>query len=108
MWPSDVIFSPEGQRLYSFCGLSTKGTPDGIKVWDCRSAKLIMVFPGSDGWLTGMAMRPDGKQIASADKDGTITLWDASRGHRVDRWAAPWPSVLMERHSLTRAAARLF
>jgi Flp pilus assembly protein TadD len=32
-------------------------------------------------------MSPDGKRLASADKDGNITFWDAPSGRRVDRWA---------------------
>src|SRR5262249_41935830 len=88
MWPSNVVFSPDGQLLYSFCGHSTSGTPDGIEVWDWRSGKQRGTFPGSEGRLRAMAMSPDGKRLAISDKDGNITLWDAPGGHRVDRWAA--------------------
>jgi WD40 repeat protein/serine/threonine protein kinase len=87
-YPSDLSFSPDGQHLYYFSGFSHGGTPEGIKGWDWRSAKQVLAFPGSAGWLTGMAMSPDGKCIASADKNGNITLWDASSGRRLHRWAA--------------------
>jgi tetratricopeptide (TPR) repeat protein len=87
-YPSDLSFSPDGQHLYYFSGFSHGGTPEGIKGWDWRSAKQVLAFTGSAGWLTGMTMSPDGNCIASADKDGNITLWDAPSGRRLDRWAA--------------------
>jgi WD40 repeat protein/serine/threonine protein kinase len=87
MWLSDVKFSPNGRKLYSFAGHSTTGTPEGIRVWDLENPKQTVVLPGSEGWLTCMDVSADGKRIASSDKDGHITLWDASTGLR-DRWAA--------------------
>jgi WD40 repeat protein/serine/threonine protein kinase len=88
MWPSNVIFSPDAQLLYSFCGHSGSGTPAGIDVWDWRSDKQRATLPGSEGRFRALAMSPDGKRLATSDKDGHITLWDAPSGRRLDRWAA--------------------
>jgi WD40 repeat protein/serine/threonine protein kinase len=86
-WLSDVIFNADGQVLYSFSGWSTNGAPDGIKLWDWHRTQQVRVFPDSAGWLIGMAMSPDKKRIASADRKGTITFWDAVSGRRLERWA---------------------
>ena len=40
---------------------------------------------GHEGKVTGVAFSPDGSFLVSGSEDGTVRLWDVSRGHEVQR-----------------------
>src|SRR5260370_26877178 len=56
----------------------------------------LQVAPSACSWLL-LAFDPSGRWLASADGDGTITLWDAASGLPVRSWSA-------EAHVLAMAA----
>lgn len=56
----------------------------------------LQVAPSS-GWWSLLAFDPSGRWLASADGDGTITLWDVASGLPVRSWSA-------EAHVLAMAA----
>jgi eukaryotic-like serine/threonine-protein kinase len=47
----------------------------------------LQVAP-SAGWWSMLALDPSGRWLASADGDGTITLWDVASGLPVRSWSA--------------------
>lgn len=56
--------------------------PDGITLWrvveDKKSLEAAGLFQGHVGKVTVIAPSPDGKLIASADKDGVVRIWNPS------------------------------
>lgn len=74
---TDLIFSPDGQRLYSLC--YQDGT---IRAWDVESgANLWMIESTFNQNISAMALSLDGSRIAtSANTDSALRLWDAATG----------------------------
>lgn len=74
---------PDGSQLV------TGGSDYTVRVWDVTSAKQLRVFQGhqsrrpggptTDYGVTAVAVRPDGKQIASGSDDGAMRLWDLNQ-----------------------------
>ena len=51
-------------------------------MWDAASGKPVAVLKGDTGWLTAVAVSPDGSRIATARHDGTALLWIARESAR--------------------------
>lgn len=75
---TSMAFTPDGGTLFS-------GNDDGnrIRVWDVGSRALTDTLEANRGWVGAVAMRPDGRVLASGGEDGTIILWDVARRARV-------------------------
>ncbi|MGE3804822.1 MAG: PQQ-binding-like beta-propeller repeat protein [Gemmataceae bacterium] len=66
-----VVFSPDGRLLFS------GGTDGLIRVWTARSgAGLEPLVPGG-GRVRRLAFASNGKQLASAQADGSIVVWNS-------------------------------
>jgi WD40 repeat protein len=77
-----LAFSPDGARLAAGCA-------DG-RVWllDWKRGTRILDAALHRGEVTAVAIRPDGKELASAGRrDHTLRLWDLARA---------WPRVVAE------------
>jgi WD40 repeat protein len=56
-----------------------------VKLWDARTGKPKLAFPGSEAQVTALAYSPDGRHVAVSGGDGdpTIRVWEASSGKQV-------------------------
>jgi hypothetical protein len=68
---SELIFSKDGQRLYSASGDQT------IRIWDIGQHQCLATLRGSNNEVLGLALSPDGTTLASACKDGVVSFWRA-------------------------------
>ncbi len=76
-WFSGIAFSPDGKTLFSGGG----GEPS-IRFWDVSTGKPARapLKPESGVFGDSIALRWDGRILAAAADDGTITIWDVAAG----------------------------
>jgi eukaryotic-like serine/threonine-protein kinase len=71
---SGVAFTPDGRRLVA-AGLV-------VRVWDAATGHEILTLPARKRWSTmptlDVAFAPDSRQLAVANDDGTVSVWDAT------------------------------
>jgi WD40 repeat protein len=70
-----LAFAPDGTRL----ALALEQKP-GIRIWDLSGDGDALVLKEHSGAVSGVAFRPDGKQLVSAGTDGTVRVWNAEDG----------------------------
>ncbi len=68
----DLVFSPDGRRLFSASADQT------IRAWNWPSRDLAGTLRGHRDEVWGCAIAPDGTTLASRCKDGEIYLWDVT------------------------------
>ncbi|MFI6511878.1 WD40 repeat domain-containing protein [Streptosporangium sp. NPDC050855] len=74
---SQVLFAPDGHRLFSV------GRDRTVALWDVRRGARLATLPGHDTWLKAAALSPDGGVLATGGDDGRLVLWDATGRARV-------------------------
>jgi WD40 repeat protein/serine/threonine protein kinase len=70
-WICQLIFTTDGQRLYSASADQT------IRVWDVGQQQCLATLRGSRDEVYGLSLSPDGSTLASACKDGVVAFWNA-------------------------------
>jgi WD40 repeat protein len=55
-----------------------------IYVWDLPSGNLLWVLPGHTAEVTALAFSPDGQELASGSRDGSVRIWDLATGWPLD------------------------
>jgi WD40 repeat protein/tRNA A-37 threonylcarbamoyl transferase component Bud32 len=65
-------FSPDGRLV-----VVATNPP---RVWTVEARQPLYDLGGHDGAVTGVAFRPDGRQVATCSADATIRLWDVLTG----------------------------
>jgi WD40 repeat protein/serine/threonine protein kinase len=87
--PGSLTFLPGGEFVVA-------GLHDGqLVVWDFATRKVKAIRKEHTGWITAVAVAPDGKTFATASSDRTVNLWDAAtfkhlvrlRGHVGEVWS---------------------
>jgi WD40 repeat protein len=71
-----VIFSPDGQRLYS------GGWKDSVRTWDVKKGLVLSTLGTNTADLTGMGLSPDGRFLGLAF-GAVVEIWDVQRGGQV-------------------------
>jgi WD40 repeat protein/serine/threonine protein kinase len=88
-----VAFHPDGKHLVAgFAAFDEPRSANAVLVYDLAKREIIRQLP-QRGYIQSLAIRPDGKQLATADYQG-VTIWDDESGQRVSeisgRQAVAW------------------
>ncbi len=92
---SDVVFSPDSQRLYvsSWTGglqrsgaTPWKGWDDKVRVWDVKSGQQIDTFGTKFHYLEAITLSPDEKTVLLQYSD-VVVLWDIVQKKLLNVWA---------------------
>ena len=54
-------------------------------LWDLEAGKELRRWSAHEGWVTAVAISPDGHILISGGEDGQVILWDANSGKEVSR-----------------------
>jgi len=66
-----LVFSANGQLLAA-------GLGSAVRLWDANSGEPRGQLTNHTEWVKGLAFTPDGRQLASASRDGTIRIWSVA------------------------------
>jgi WD40 repeat protein len=59
----------------------TSSSIDGVvAVWDLESGSLVRRLAEHQGWLSSLAVSPDGRRLVSGSHDHTVAIWDLESG----------------------------
>ena len=92
---SDVVFSPDSQRLYVATRTGTlhssgsepwTGWDDQVRVWDVESGQQINAFGSEFRFLEKITVSADGKTALLHYRDAVV-LWDITAKQSVKVWA---------------------
>ncbi|WZZ10991.1 hypothetical protein YC2023_096912 [Brassica napus] len=78
-WVSCVRFSPNTLQP-TIVSASWDKT---VKVWNLSNCKLRSTLAGHSGYVSTVAVSPDGSLCASGGKDGVVLLWDLAEGKKL-------------------------
>lgn len=87
-----AALSPNG-RLLAMIG------SNGLKLWDIASGRPIRTME-YEAFFLAMAFSPDGTQIVTAHKDGSIKLWDVMTGAATNLQPPPKPGRDQDQYQL--------
>ena len=69
----DIAITSDGNRLVA-------AVRNMVKVWDLNTGEVLFSIKAADLDLNGIAISPDNQLVATANKEGTISLIDLNRG----------------------------
>jgi WD40 repeat protein len=73
-----LAFSRDGRRLAVGAGLPARSGV--VRIYSVPDGTMLHDFPGHQDVVFGLAIRPDGAQLASTSFDQTVRFWDPGSG----------------------------
>jgi WD40 repeat protein len=95
-----TAFSPEGARLATASGRTAQ-------LWDVGTGLRCARMRGHTSAVTGLTFHPDGRQLFTASRDGTVKVWNAADGSLLStiEWdVGPLTALAVAPDGLTAAA----
>jgi WD40 repeat protein len=88
-----LAISPDGRHLASVESLpagtvSSDATHRPIRLWRLPKGEMAHEFGTPGSFVHGVVFSPDGKTLATSDRDG-VTLWNAETGERRETLRSP-------------------
>ncbi|MHC1768592.1 MAG: protein kinase [Verrucomicrobiia bacterium] len=71
-WVCQLVFSADGQRLFSASADQT------IRIWDVQEKRCLATLRGHTDEVYSLALSPDGSTLATGSKDGVVDFWNAN------------------------------
>jgi WD40 repeat protein len=72
---SELVFTPDGQRLISSGGSTNH--PEGLRIWDVQSGLELLTLPEPTEDVSQIVISPDGHRLAACT--GTeVLIWDCA------------------------------
>ncbi|RXH58895.1 WD40 repeat domain-containing protein [Granulicella sibirica] len=87
-----ITISPDRNRI-AICEIGTD-----VEIYDSTTGKVTMLTEYKSG-TRALAFSPDGKQLAVASQDRTVTMWDALTGQRLSALDEPTGPVFAIEYS---------
>jgi hypothetical protein len=59
--------------------MASGSNDNSVKLWSLPDGKLLATLTGHKSSILKLAISPDGKMMASGDRDGVVILWDIEK-----------------------------
>jgi RNA polymerase sigma factor (sigma-70 family) len=77
---SDLAFAPDGSSLAAVGTLRTPTQRGIIRLWDLTDGGRVRSFDSQKAWIDSVAFSPDGRSLATGDREGELILWEVRSG----------------------------
>jgi serine/threonine protein kinase/WD40 repeat protein len=96
-----LVFSHDGRLL---AGYSSRVDPWVVRIFDAATGEERCTLKGHTGRVSGMAFSPDDRRLYTAETNGTVKVWDATRDDRRKQPAASGPARIVRSPHSSREA----
>ena len=84
-------FSPDSRLIACACPDETANDDDDlhqrfISVWDIATNERVAYFEAHEQWIDVVTFAPCGQFLVSADRGGSLRVWELAKGTCIDDW----------------------